>query len=186
MLLSPFLFRVASFSNAAHSGVNQVRKYTGVAYFIHPLEVANILSEYTDDENAIAAAMLHDVIEDTGVKRKQIADEFGEDVATLVDELTDISKPEDGNRAVRKLIDAEHTARASDRGQSIKYADIISNTNDIFANDKQFSIVFLKEKIVLLNMMDKGIPALRDRAIKTVYEAAKSLDIHTLNQLRMR
>ena len=59
----------------------------------------------------ICAAYLHDVVEDTDVTIDEIEREFGDTVANLVYWLTDISKPEDGNRAARKEIDAVHYAK---------------------------------------------------------------------------
>ena len=61
----------------------------------------------------IAAALLHDVLEDTYVTSEMIAEEFGWKIHKLVVELTDVSKPEDGNRAKRKAIDAERLSQAS-------------------------------------------------------------------------
>ena len=69
--------------------------------------------------------------------------------------LTDVSKPEDGNRAVRKGIDATRLSLASKDAQIIKLADLIDNSDDILANDPSFGKVFLKEKAHLLDVMDK-------------------------------
>lgn len=90
----------------AHEG--QVRKYTGEPYFNHLEEVANIVSEYTDDESMIAAAYLHDVVEDTDTTIGAVKSRFGDIVAGYVNGLTDISKPSDGNRKTRKKMDREH------------------------------------------------------------------------------
>jgi (p)ppGpp synthase/HD superfamily hydrolase len=60
----------------------------------------------------IAAAWLHDVVEDTPVTLEDLHSEFGEGIAELVEALTDISRPEDGNRRKRKAIDREHLAHA--------------------------------------------------------------------------
>jgi hypothetical protein len=73
----------------------------------------------------------------------------------LVVELTDVSKPEDGNRAKRKAIDAERLSQASRDAQIVKLADLIDNSDDIEANDPSFAKVFLKEKAHLISVMDK-------------------------------
>ena len=82
-------------------------------------------------------------------------------IAKLVVELTDISKPEDGNRANRKAMDRDKLASASAEAQTIKYADLISNGKDIMQNDPKFAKVYMKEKADLLRVMTKGDSRLR-------------------------
>ena len=84
--------------------------------------------------------------------------------ADLVDDLTDVSEPRDGNRKVRKAMDREHSARTSARAQTIKLADLISNSSDITANDPSFAKVYLAEKALLLEVLIKGDPALLKKA----------------------
>ena len=114
---NPFLLRVFKFAKAAHESVGQVRKYTADPYIVHPLAVAQMVHDVTQGdehyESMVAAALLHDVVEDTGTSAQVIFDRFGEDVARLVLMLTDVSLPENGNRAVRKAIDRAHIAKAS-------------------------------------------------------------------------
>lgn len=72
----------AEFAAKAHKGM--VRKGTGIPYINHPLDVAVIVSQITRDEEIIAAALLHDVIEDTKVTREELEKAFGLRVAALV------------------------------------------------------------------------------------------------------
>ena len=81
--------------------------------------------------------------------------EFGPEVCDLVVELTDVSKPEDGNRATRKAIDADRLGKVSEQAQIIKLADLLDNSEDILANDPKFAKVFLKEKEAILDKMTK-------------------------------
>jgi hypothetical protein len=81
---------------------------------------------------------------------------FGIDIATLVGWLTDVSKPEDGNRAVRKAMDRAHTAEAPAEAQTIKLADLISNSRSIMQHDAEFARVYLEEKRLLLEVMTRG------------------------------
>ena len=111
-MTSNLLERARVFATAAHAAVGQTRKYTGEPYVVHPLEVANIVLSVGGTEAMVAAAMLHDVLEDTGVTFDLLEDEFGEEVAQLVLWLTDVSKPEDGNRSTRKALDRQHSAAA--------------------------------------------------------------------------
>lgn len=145
------------FATAAHYAVSQQRKYTGEPYINHPEEVVKILTSigYTD-ESMLSAAWLHDVVEDTGVTIELIEAEFGAEISALVAGLTDVSKPEDGNRSARKAIDREHTAAQSVKCQTIKCADLISNTSSIVARDPKFAKVYLAEKLMLLDVMTKA------------------------------
>jgi (p)ppGpp synthase/HD superfamily hydrolase len=142
-----------TFASRAHKG--QVRKYTGEPYIEHPLEVAKIVRMHNGSKEMVAAALLHDVVEDTDVTLDEVRQEFGDAVANLVDDLTDVSKPEDGNRAFRKAMDRDHTAQASAAAMVIKAADLISNTKSIVEHDPSFARVYLKEKRALLDVMFK-------------------------------
>ena len=104
----------------------------------------------------LAAAWLHDVVEDTGVSIGAIRDQFGVEVAALVGWLTDTSKPDDGNRAIRKAIGREHSSAAPPQAQTIKLADLIDNTLTIEAHDPGFARVFRHEKARLLDVMTAG------------------------------
>jgi len=70
---------------------DQKRK-SGEPYIIHPLSVATILADLEMDKESIAAGLLHDVVEDTDVTREQIASEFGEEIAELVDGVTKLGQ----------------------------------------------------------------------------------------------
>lgn len=159
------------FAHGAHFAVGQLRKYTNEPYIVHPAEVASIVATVPDaTEEMLAAAWLHDVVEDTGVTLDQVHLLFGADVAKLVFWLTDVSKPEDGNRAARKAIDRAHIAAAPAAAQTVKLADLISNTKSIMAHDEKFSKVYLEEKKLLLEVMTKAHPALMAEARKHIGE----------------
>ena len=102
--------RALAFATLAHG--DQKRKYTGEMYIVHPIEVMEIVKTVPHDDAMLAAALLHDVVEDTDVTLDEVRSAFGDDVAALVDDLTDVSKPEDGNRKTRKAMDREHSAQA--------------------------------------------------------------------------
>lgn len=160
--------RARVFATAAHAAVGQVRKYTFEPYIVHPTEVASIVVTVPHTDEMLAAAYLHDVVEDTGVTIADIRAEFGEEVADLVGWLTDVSRPEDGNRAVRKAIDREHTAGAPAGAQTVKLADLIANTRSIVKHDAAFAKTYLAEKRLLLEVLTRGDAVLMAEARATV------------------
>ena len=83
-------------AKAAHEGQ---KRSTGEAYITHPVAVAGILAEMRMDPQSIMAALLHDVIEDTGVDKQSLADQFGDEVAELVDGVSKLTQIEFSSRA---------------------------------------------------------------------------------------
>ena len=145
--------RALTFATAAHAAVGQKRKYDGEDYIVHPIRVADIVRTYGGSYDQIAAAYLHDVVEDTQVDIDTIRDMFGDTIAELVSDLTDVSCSYDGNRATRKSIDMEHTLSGSVDAQFVKLADILDNSQDIRQADPSFWKVYQKEMLELLEGM---------------------------------
>ena len=114
-------------ARAAHWHSGQRRKGAAAEPYVnHLLEVADLVAEATggSDVNLVVAALLHDAVEDQPVSRATIAAEFGEDVASLVMEVTDDkSLP----KADRKRLQIEHAPHKSPRAALIKIADKTSN-----------------------------------------------------------
>lgn len=156
--------RALDFATAAPTSIDQRRKYTGEPYIVHPIAVAELLRSVPHTPEMIAAAYLHDVVEDTPVSIEQVRGEFGDAVADLVDWLTDVSKPQDGNRRVRKELDRQHLARAPAAAQTIKLADLIDNTLTIRDHDPSFWRVYRREKMALLEVLKRGDAELWKRA----------------------
>jgi len=152
------------FAIGAHKAIAHRRKYTGECYTTHLEDVAELVAQHGGSEAMIAAAWLHDVVEDTAVTIEDVETVFGGEVAALVGWLTAVSKPEDGNRKARKAMDRAHLAQAPAEAQTIKYCDLISNTSSIVARDPGFAKVYLQEKAALLDVMTKGQPDLYKRA----------------------
>jgi len=150
--------KVMAFAQEKHRG--QVRKYTGESYFEgHLREVATLVSGHArwhpNRDAMVAAAWLHDTIEDCGVTEDEILLKFGAKVSRLVWWLSDASKPMDGNRAQRKEIDRAHIARAPEEAQLVKCADLVSNTRSIVRWGKKFAGAYLDEKRSVLDVLDK-------------------------------
>ena len=169
----------AALAGYAHGSVGQKRKYTNEPYIVHPMEVADIVAEVGGSSHMIAAALLHDVVEDTEIKPFEIEEWFRNfgfscDDATavryLVYELTEQSTPEDGNRAARKKIDRDFLAKSSPEAATIKLADMISNTTSITRYDPNFAKVYMAEKRELLKVLKHGNKTLWDHANRIVEE----------------
>ena len=162
------LDKAVQFATKAHG--SQVRKYHGTPYISHPLAVAEIVKSVPHTEEMLMAAVLHDVVEETPVTIDEIKQEFGDTVAEIVYFLTDISKPEDGNRAHRKQLDAEHNANGPAEAQTVKVADLIHNSSDIAAHDPRFWRTYKMEKLNTLNMLDKADETLKARAFAQIMD----------------
>ena len=153
--------KARQFALQAHRSIGQRRKYTHLPYEVHLEAVAEMVASVSSDPEMIAAAWLHDAVEDTPVTLPKIREKFGAAVAHLVKELTDVSRPGDGNRAMRKALDRQHLAGASARAQTIKLADLIDNYRDICSHDPAFAKVYGKETAALLAVLKAGDERLR-------------------------
>lgn len=123
------LVEAASFAAQRHTGHHRKGK-TQEPYINHPLEVANLLASVggIDDIDVLIGAILHDTVEDVGVKKEEIIERFGTRVAGFVLEVTDdkcLPKQE------RKRLQVEHAPHLSPEAKLIKLADKISNITDI-------------------------------------------------------
>lgn len=178
----PLVLRAIEFASQAHSSIGQLRKYSGEPYIVHPIEVIDILLRFSSQEvtvEMLAAAACHDVVEDTPVTLDQVRSEFGDTVADLVDWLTDVSRPENGNRKVRKAIDLAHTAQAPVAAKNIKICDCVSNAPSITAHDPGFARKWLQEKAAILEACADADPALLAKAYQVLNECRASLASHT-------
>jgi (p)ppGpp synthase/HD superfamily hydrolase len=146
----------------------QKRKYTNEPYLHHCLDVAHLVTTVSIGGDITIAAILHDTLEDTNTTVDDIRRGFGDGVAKLVIEVTDVSKPSDGNRKVRKALDREHLAKASPEGKTIKLADLIDNSLTITRCDPDFAKVYMQEKRELLEVLREGSTSLWREAKKIV------------------
>ena len=189
------LAEARAFATKAHEG--QTRKYTGEPYIKHPETVASILLSVgmgsihfgemahiresmpagkpeLITEEVLAAAMLHDVVEDCGVTFPELTTKFGTKVSTLVYWLTDVSTKADGNRAKRKALDRDHLSMAPVAAKTIKLADMIDNSISIWKHDPDFAKVYFREKKALLEVLKEGDPFLHALASALVEDYFKS------------
>lgn len=160
-----------AFATKAHGEIDRRRKYTGEAYIEHPAAVAEIVRSVPHTEAMLCAAWLHDVVEDTPRTLSEVFIVFGHEVGSLVEMLTDVSKPTDGNRAARKALDLAHTATASPAAKTVKLADIIDNSRTIFQYDPDFSRVYKHEISRVLAVLTEGDPTLYAQASSIIAKA---------------
>ena len=136
-----------AYSSVAHE--HQARK-TGEPYIVHPVGVANILSELHLDKEAIAAGLLHDVLEDTVINEDLLLEEFGEEVLSLVDGVSKLDQIEHSDikhhqaESFRKMM----LAMVQDiRVILIKLADRLHNMQTLHALDQTKQIKVAKETL---------------------------------------
>lgn len=126
------ILKAASFAAREHSG--QTRKgASGQPYIQHPIQVADLIANTgsVNDAEIIAAALLHDTVEDCGVSRETIESEFGPAIAGYVFEVTDDKSLA---KERRKQLQIEHAPHLSPGAKIIKLADKISNCTDVIAD----------------------------------------------------
>ncbi len=131
--------RAYFYAEQAHDG--QVRR-SGEAYVTHPLAVAEILRDMHMDHQSLISAMLHDVIEDTGIDKVAIEGQFGETVANLVDGVSKLNQIEFSTRAEAQAENFQKMALAMAKDIRVilvKIADRLHNmrTLDVLPPDKQ-------------------------------------------------
>lgn len=143
--MSLLVYCAKVFAKFAHSSINHRRKYTNLPYWHHCNDVAKLVEDYGGSPEAIAAAWLHDTVEDTWVKHWMIRLLFGERVAEIVKGLTDVTTLTDGNRAKRKEIERARLTLCDAETQTVKICDLIDNAKSIYLYDARFSKVYQQE-----------------------------------------
>jgi (p)ppGpp synthase/HD superfamily hydrolase len=182
--MDDLLNKITDFGDDAHG--EQLRKYAPDRYMVHPKRVMQTLRNYTDDITILAAALLHDVLEDTRVSKGEMRDflarllgrEKAERTLDLVVDLTDVYVKTEYpklNRRTRKAKELERLEKTSPDSQTIKYADILDNTLEITDHDPDFARVYLQEVSHILKKLDKGNSELRQRAEMAVNDGIKKL-----------
>lgn len=161
--MEPIVARAAALASVAHAG--QFRRGGAVPYFSHPEAVAAIVARFLpDDADAIAAAYLHDVVEDCGVAPEEIARDFGPAIAAGVLALSKVpGLPVEGYRA--------GLAAAPGWVASVKCADIIHNAGDVAVVDPAFALRWLPGKIADLEVLGHADPAIYAEACAVVARA---------------
>lgn len=161
------IIQAAQYAAQKHAG--QKRKFNDRPYITHPIRVAGrVATHEMATKELVAAAFLHDVVEDCNIPLSEIENFFGQLVMWYVDELTN-DKDVKGNRAERKKANREKIKGISHEAKLVKLIDRIDNLYEIPETDG-FAIVYAKESILLLDECLTGVDAqleqeLRNRAL---------------------
>ncbi|TFW27558.1 bifunctional (p)ppGpp synthetase/guanosine-3',5'-bis(diphosphate) 3'-pyrophosphohydrolase [Massilia arenosa] len=168
------------FSDEMHLG--QVRK-SGEPYISHPIAVAEICADWKLDAQAIMAALLHDVMEDQGVKKEELLERFGPQVASLVDGLSKLEKIEFQSQIeaqaenFRKML----LAMASDvRVILIKLADRLHNMRTLGV------MIPEKKRRIAAETMEVYVPIAHRLGLNNIYRELQDLSFSHLYPLRYR
>lgn len=143
----------------SHGEIDHFRKFTDEPYVVHPAAVALRVQEDGGSLEAIAAAWLHDVVEDTNTTIEEIEMICGSRVAEMVWFLTDHALPSAGNRLERQKINNSHLLKGCREVHLVKRADILDNLKSLVVHDPDFAKIWIEEKLtqsnVLLNLDPK-------------------------------
>ncbi len=127
-----FLDRAIVFAVKAHAGTE--RRGKGFPYIVHPLEAMEIVATMTPDQELLAAAALHDTVEDTSVTVEDIRAQFGDRVASLVQSESDVfieGRSEEDSWHDRKQAAIDRLAAASHEAKMVALGDKLSNMRAI-------------------------------------------------------
>jgi myo-inositol-1(or 4)-monophosphatase len=128
-LETTFFDKAVKFAIEAHQGTE--RRGKGYPYIIHPMEAASIVATITNDQEMLAAAVLHDTVEDTDVTIEQIREQFGDRVAELVQHETaplddSLSWREKKSAQIKQLVDAPYDCKVVALGDKLSNMRVIA------------------------------------------------------------
>lgn len=176
MITSETLQSAIEFAVKKHRG--QKRKGDKRPYIMHPLSVMNRLYNIKDSENLFllaTAAVLHDTVEDCGVKLKTIAKKFGYTVASLVEELT-LDKSKYENIGKTQYLSLE-VVKMSSYALCIKLCDRLDNIEDLKSMSTEFRNKYIDETEQILKYLVTNrtkITSTHKKLIENINEAIKS------------
>jgi hypothetical protein len=151
------------FANSSHQRITASRNPASQGIEVHLRSVAQIVSSVTPDEETIAAAWLHDLVEDTSVTLDDLEREFGRSVAETVSELSVVTRNRRHNPAARLEALKRHFATISSRAKTIKLADLLDTCRDLHRNDPGAFTTYFAEANALLPVLSEGASRLFER-----------------------
>lgn len=175
------LDRAIRFAVKAHAGTE--RRNCALPYIVHPLEAMTIAATITSDQAVLAAAVLHDVVEDTDVDIDRIRRSFGARIAALVDTESDrfpVGESEEESWHARKKASLERLRNASRDAKIVALGDKLSNMRAIARDEKELGAAFwnrfhIKEKSAHAQRYRELVDALKELSDSFAYQEFKHL-----------
>lgn len=165
--------RAAVFAIKAHEG--QTRRRNNTPYIVHPFEVAVIAASMTSDSEIIAAALLHDTVEDTDVTPQDIGENFGERVKALVASETEDKRDDLPPEQTWKIRKEESLSVLKNADRDVK----IIWLSDKLSNMRSFYRDFLKVGDAIWNNFNQKDPKMQEWYYRTIAEYLKDLSEQT-------
>ena len=167
--MDDLILKAARYARDAHEG--QLRRFGGEPYIHHPARVAAraMLHDAITPEE-VAAAWLHDVIEDCKVTGQDLLDAgFPPNTVRLVVELSNPSKEHRGlRRAARKQMDRDHLLAVSPEAKRLKLLDLIDNLQSVERADEEFRSLFVAESLLLVECLKDADPELAEQLYQEI------------------
>lgn len=159
------------------------RRGKGFPYIVHPMEAVSIVATMTSDPELLAAAVLHDVVEDTDVDIDRIRRSFGARIAALVDTESDrfpVGESEEESWHARKKASLERLRNASRDAKIVALGDKLSNMRAIARDEKELGAAFwnrfhIKEKSAHAQRYRELVDALKELSDSFAYQEFKHL-----------
>jgi len=156
------------YATVMHQG--KVRKFNGIPYILHPMEVAQILSTMTEDAEIITAGILHDIVEDTDGTLAEIEKRFGERVAALVDSESENTYPDEDKSVTwqrRKEESLTVLQNSTDIGMKMLWLA------DKLANIRSLARIYSEQGEAMWSMLHQNDPAMHRWYYKTIAETVE-------------
>lgn len=174
------LHRMIVFATERYAiGTQPFRKYTAEPYIVHPVEVMGLILAHADarfhKSPTLEAAIGHDLYEDTSTTREEVVALFGLQTDELIWGLTDQVPRSAGNRKTRKALEAARLHGENEFVQTVKCADLISNSRTIVPLDPGFARTYIPEKRFILEGLTKADPTLMGVAMDMLTAAESAL-----------
>ncbi len=170
--------RAYYYAEQAHEGQ---RRRSGEPYVTHPLAVAGILADMHMDHQSLMAAMLHDVIEDTGISKVALGEQFGDSVADLVDGVSKLTRMEDQTRAEAQAENFQKMALAMAKDIRVilvKLADRLHNMRTLGVLKPE------KRRRIAKETLDMYAPIAQRLGMHNIRVEFEDLGFATLNPMR--
>jgi len=172
--------RAYYYAEQAHEGQH---RRSGEPYITHPLSVAHILADLHLDHQSLMAAMLHDVIEDTGIPKEALAEQFGDDVADLVDGVSKLTQIEFRSRAEAQAENFQKMTLAMARDIRViivKLADRLHNMRTLGP------LPYEKRRRIANETLDIYAPIANRLGMHSIFTELEDLGFSSLYPMRSR